>query len=77
MDELVRIRRIDQVEGVLYLLGLSMLISCTARETFRGHAYEGSLRRGLADSAREIFDVTKYGAVANDDQKDNVQVSYN
>ena len=75
MDKSRSSRRIEQVECVLYLIGFGLLISCAAGKTFRAHTYDGLLRRSLADTGRTIFDVTKYGAVANDDQKDNVQVS--
>lgn len=67
-----RSRRLIDFEAVL-LLGWAFLISCAAG-AFRGHVHDESLRRGLAETTgRQIFDVTQYGAVANNDHKDNVQ----
>ena len=68
-------RRLIEFEAIL-LLGCALLLSRAAGRAFHGHPYDAKLRRGLAEAGtRQVFDVTQYGAVANNDRKDNVQVS--
>lgn len=72
MIDMERRRLIDHFEAVL-LLCCAFLIS-SAAGAFRGHVSDDTgLRRGLTETGRQIFDVTKYGAVANNERKDNVQ----
>ena len=63
-------RKSIEFEAVV-LLGCALLISSAAGI---GHRYDENLRRGLSEVGRQIFDVTKYGAVPNNDRKDNTQV---
>lgn len=56
------------VAKAVILLGLA-LISCNAQ----GDPLRDDLRRLLADTGATVFDVTKYGAVA-DGKTDNVEV---
>lgn len=62
-------RKSIEFEAVV-LLGCALLISSAAGI---GHRYDENLRRGLSEVGRQIFDVTKYGAVPNNDRKDNTQ----
>jgi len=65
-----------RISGLMFeaflLLGCAFLISSAAGATF-GHPYDARLRRSLVDTTRQVFDVTTFGAVANNDRKDNAQ----
>lgn len=75
INMITRSRRLIDFEAVV-LLGCALLISCAAGAFRGGHVHDENSRRGLMQTAgRQVFDVTKYGAVANNDHKDNVQVS--